>query len=134
MSIHARFLDDIRNRLTLSDVIGQRVPVTRAGREFKACCPFHKEKTPSFTINDDKQFYHCFGCGAHGDVVNFVMQHDNLPFPEAVELLAGQAGLQVPKFSPEESKKAKEQKDLYTLMDEAAKWFEANSPIRATPR
>lgn len=124
MSIHARFLDDIRNRLTLSDVIGQRIPVTRAGREFKACCPFHKEKTPSFTINDDKQFYHCFGCGAHGDVVNFVMQHDNLPFPEAVELLAGQAGLQVPKFSPEESKKAKEQKDLYTLMDEAAKWFE----------
>lgn len=124
MSITPRFLDDIRSRLTLSEIIGQRIPVTRAGREFKACCPFHKEKTPSFTINDDKHFYHCFGCGAHGDALNFVMQHDNLPFPEAVELLAAQAGLQVPKFSAEDSKKAREEKDLYSLMDEAAKWFE----------
>lgn len=124
MSIPARFLDEIRNRLTLSDVIGQRTTVTRAGREFKACCPFHKEKTPSFTINDDKQFYHCFGCGAHGDVLNFVMQNDNLSFMETVELLAGQAGLQMPKMSPEEAGKAKAQKDLYTLMKEAADWFE----------
>lgn len=98
--------------------------MTRAGREFKACCPFHKEKTPSFTINDDKQFYHCFGCGAHGDVINFVMQHDNLPFPEAIERLAAQAGMEVPKMSAVDSQKAKEQKDLYTLMGEAAKFFE----------
>lgn len=125
MSIHPRFLDEIRNRLTLSDVIGQRIQVTRAGREFKACCPFHKEKTPSFTINDDKQFYHCFGCGAHGDVINFVMENDNLPFPDAVELLAGQAGLQMPKPSAEDTRQAKEQKDLYTLMKDATDWFEA---------
>ncbi|MFP4314308.1 MAG: DNA primase [Alphaproteobacteria bacterium] len=124
MSIHARFLDEIRNRLSLSDVIGARIQVTRAGREFKACCPFHKEKTPSFTINDDKQFYHCFGCGAHGNVIDFVMQHDNLPFPEAVELLAGQAGLQMPKPSKEDVQQAKAQKDLYTLTQEAASWFE----------
>lgn len=124
MSIPARFLDEIRNRLTLSDVIGQRTTVTRAGREFKACCPFHKEKTPSFTINDDKQFYHCFGCGAHGDVLNFVMQNDNLSFMETVELLANQAGLQMPKLSPDEAQKAKSQKDLYSLMKEATDWFE----------
>jgi DNA primase len=125
MTIPPRFLDEIRSRLTLSDIIGQRIRVTRAGRESKACCPFHKEKTPSFTINDEKGFYHCFGCGAHGDVVNFVMQHDNLPFPEAVEQLAARACLQVPKSSPEDIQKAKIQKDLFTLMNDAAQWFEA---------
>ncbi len=80
MTITPQFLDEMRSRLSLSDIIGRRIKVTRAGREFKACCPFHHEKTPSFTINDDKQFYHCFGCGAHGDAVKFVMEHDNLPF------------------------------------------------------
>ncbi len=123
MSIPTRFLDEIRNRLTLSDVIGQRVQVTRAGREFKACCPFHKEKTPSFTINDDKQFYHCFGCGAHGDVIGFVMQHDNLDFIAAVEVLSAQAGLQMPKPDPESAQKAQKDKGLTELMDEAALWL-----------
>lgn len=124
MLIPPKFLDDLRNRLSLSEVIGRRIRVTRAGREFKACCPFHKEKTPSFTINDDKQFYHCFGCGAHGNVIDFVMKHDNLPFMEAVEILAGQAGMQVPKQSPQAIEQAKKQKDLYALMEEAAGWFE----------
>ena len=100
MNFPARFLDEIRNRLTLSDIIGQRVTVKRAGREFKACCPFPNEKTPSFTINDQNQFFHCFGCGAHGDVIGFVMRHDNLSFPETVELLAGKAGLPIPKSDP----------------------------------
>ncbi len=97
----------------------------RAGREFKACCPFHHEKTPSFTINDDKQFYHCFGCGAHGDVINFVMKHDNLDFMSAVEALSADAGLQVPKLDPIQAQKAQRVKDLYDLMDEAANWFTA---------
>lgn len=124
MSIPPRFLDEIRNRLTLSDVIGKRVKVTRAGREFKACCPFHKEKTPSFTINDDKQFYHCFGCGAHGDVIGFTMQHDNLSFIDALEKLSAEAGLQMPKPDPEMAKKAEKQKGLHELMDAATAWME----------
>ena len=125
MSIPPRFLDEIRNRLTLSDIIGRRITVTRAGREFKACCPFHHEKSPSFTINDDKQFYHCFGCGVHGDVIGFVMQHDNLAFPDAVEMLATEAGLQMPKPDPQAAKKAERQKDLYDLMDAATKLMQA---------
>lgn len=120
-----RFLDEIRIRLTLSEIIGKRVSIKRAGREFKGCCPFHKEKSPSFYVNDDKQFYHCFGCGAHGDVIGFVMQHDNLSFPETVESLAGEAGLDIPKTSPAEAKKAAEEKSLYTLLDDATKFFEA---------
>lgn len=124
--IPPRFLDEIRSRLTLSDIIGKRIQITRAGREFKACCPFHNEKTPSFTINDDKQFYHCFGCGAHGDVVGFVMQHDNVSFVDAVETLSAEAGFQMPKPDPEAAKKAEKAKDLYSLIEEATRWFEQN--------
>ena len=123
MSIPPRFLDEIRNRLTLSDVIG-RISVQRAGREFKACCPFHKEKSPSFTINDDKQFYHCFGCGAHGDVIGFVMQHDNLSFIDAVEGLSAEAGLEMPKPDPKAIEKAQKAKGLHELMDEATRWMQ----------
>ena len=93
MTIPPRFLDELRSRLTLSEIIGQKVSLTRAGREFKACCPFHNEKTASFTVNDDKQFYHCFGCGAHGSVIDFAMQMENLSFIESVEALAAQAGV-----------------------------------------
>lgn len=125
MTIPPRFLSELRDRLTLSEIIGRRVKVTRAGREFKACCPFHSEKSPSFTINDEKQFYHCFGCGAHGDVIGFVMQHDNLSFADAVEGLAAEAGMQVPRQTPQDVEKAKVQKDLYALLDETARWFEA---------
>lgn len=124
MSIPKQFIDDIRSRLTLSEIIGKRIKVSRAGRESKACCPFHHEKTPSFTINDQKGFYHCFGCGAHGDVVGFVMQHDNLSFMDAVETLAAQAGLQVPQSTPEEKEKFEKQKSLYDITEAAAKWFE----------
>lgn len=125
MTIPPRFLDELRSRLTLSDIIGKRVRLTRAGREFKGCCPFHKEKSPSFTVNDDKQFYHCFGCGAHGDHINFVMRHDNLSFVDAVSGLAAQAGLQMPEFTPAEARRAEKARDLYTLMDEAASWMQA---------
>jgi len=124
MSIPPRFLDDIRARLSLSDVIGKRIKITRAGREFKACCPFHQEKSPSFTINDAKQFYHCFGCGAHGDVIGFTMQYENVSFIDAVENLAAQAGLQMPEQTPQDIQKAKEQKDLYALMEDATTFFQ----------
>ncbi|MFA5041702.1 MAG: DNA primase [Bdellovibrionales bacterium] len=124
MSFPPSFLEEIRNRLPVSGVVGSRVRMVRAGREFKGCCPFHNEKTPSFYVNDDKQFYHCFGCGAHGDVIGFVMRHDHLSFPEAVENLAAQAGLQVPRDTPIEREKYDAEKKLYLLLDRATAWFE----------
>jgi DNA primase len=94
MSLPPGFLEELRTRLQVSDVVGKRVPLQRSTKgEFKACCPFHKEKTPSFTVNDQKGFFHCFGCGATGDAIAFVMQHDRLSFMEAIETLASQAGL-----------------------------------------
>jgi len=125
MSLPKAFVDEIRARVPLSDVVGKRVKLTRAGREYKACCPFHGEKTPSFTVNDQKGFYHCFGCGAHGDVVGFVMNHDNMTFMDAIEHLAGLAGMQVPKPTVAEQKKFQRQMSLYDLMEHAAKWYEA---------
>ncbi len=124
MSLPKAFLDEIRARVPLSDVIGKRMKLIRAGREHKGCCPFHKEKSPSFTVNDQKGFYHCFGCGAHGDVVGFLMSHDNMAFMDAVEQLAGLAGMQVPKPTVEEQKKFQRQMSLYDLMEHAAKWYE----------
>jgi len=118
-------MDELRARVPLSDVVGKRTKLTRAGREHKGCCPFHKEKTPSFTVNDQKGFYHCFGCGAHGDVIGFLMNHDNLPFMQAVEQLASIAGLQVPKPTPQEQKQFQRQMSMYDLMEQATKWFEA---------
>ena len=126
MSIDPRFLDELRNRLTLSEIIGRRIKVTRAGHESKACCPFHHEKTPSFTISDEKQFYHCFGCGAHGDVIGFVMKHDNLSFMDALEMLAAEAGMQVPKQTPQAAEKSRKEKDLYALLEDATAYFEKN--------
>lgn len=121
--ISKSFLDELRSRLRLSDIIGQRIAVTKKGREFQACCPFHNEKTPSFTINDDKEFFHCFGCGAHGDHIGFVMRHDNMPFMEAIETLAAQAGMEVPKPTPQDRARIDRQDQYYKIMNEAAKWF-----------
>ncbi len=125
MPLPPSFLDDLRARLPISEVVGRRLKLTRAGREWKACCPFHKEKTPSFTVSDDKGFFHCFGCGAHGDVLGFVMRHDHLSFMEAVEQLAARAGLPVPQASPEERVQAERQKGLYELVETACVWFES---------
>jgi len=124
MTITPRFMDELRTRLTLSDVVGRSVRLTRAGREFKGCCPFHNEKTPSFYVNDDKQFYHCFGCGAHGDVIGFVMQNGNQSFIEAVEVLANEAGMEMPKASPQDVQKAKKKKGLHALLEDATRWME----------
>jgi DNA primase len=91
------FIDELIARADIVEIIGSRVPLKRAGREYKACCPFHDEKTASFWVSPDKQFYHCFGCGAHGTALGFLMEYDRLPFPEAVEDLAGRLGLPVPR-------------------------------------
>ena len=82
------FIDELIARADIVEIIGTRVPLRKAGREYKACCPFHDEKSPSFSVSPDKQFYHCFGCGAHGTALGFLMEYDRLPFPEAVEDLA----------------------------------------------
>jgi len=100
------------------------VPLKKSGREFKACCPFHNEKSPSFWVSPDKQFYHCFGCGAHGTVLKFLMEHDRMAFPEAVEDLAERLGLEVPHeagSAPSNTKRAEE--PLYDLMGRVAKFF-----------
>ena len=119
MNFSAQFLDEIRDRVPLSDVIGRHVALKRRGREHVGLCPFHKEKTPSFTVNEDKGFYHCFGCGAHGDVIAFEMQQGGLPFPEAVERLAGLAGLAMPKPDPEAASRARETDRLIEVHEAA---------------
>ena len=125
MSFPPQFLDEIRARVPISDLVGRRVGLTRRGREHVGLCPFHKEKTPSFTVSDDKGFFHCFGCGAHGDVIGFVMRADNLPFPEAVEQLAKAAGIEMPARRPEDRQAAKKRDSLYEVLERACAWFEA---------
>lgn len=125
MTLSPAFLDELRARVPVSGVVGRRVKLTRAGREMKGCCPFHNEKTPSFYVNDDKGFYHCFGCGVHGDVIKFLTDNMGLPFMEAVKQLASEAGLEVPAASPEAQAKAKVADSLSELTTRAAKWFQA---------
>ncbi|MEE8279817.1 MAG: DNA primase [Alphaproteobacteria bacterium] len=124
MAFTPEFLDEIRARLSLADVIGRKVRLIKRGREYSALCPFHNEKTPSFTVSEDKGFFHCFGCGAHGDVIAFVMRVDNLSFPDAVERLAADAGLPIPVTTPEERAHAEERVSLYTVTEAACAWFE----------
>ncbi len=124
MAFPPEFLDEIRARVPLAGVVGRRVKLTKRGREHSGLCPFHNEKTPSFTVSEDKGFYHCFGCGAHGDALGFIMRMEGLSFPEAVERLAGEAGLQVPQASPEERAAARRRADLYDVVEAAAAWFE----------
>src|SRR5579871_2244393 len=124
MAFPPAFLDELRNRVSLTGVIGRRTKLVRKGREHSGLCPFHNEKTPSFTVNEDKGFYHCFGCGAHGDVIGFVMQSERLYFPEAIERLAGEAGMEVPQSSPQEREQAKRHATLLDAVEAACKFFE----------
>jgi DNA primase len=125
MAFPPSFLDEVRARVSLSGLIGRRVRLTKRGREFTGLCPFHNEKTPSFTVNDDKGFFHCFGCGAHGDAIGFAMRSESLSFPEAVERLAAEAGLDVPRASPEETARFKAQASLRDAAEAACQWFES---------
>lgn len=126
MTIPSEFLERLRQLVPLADVVGRKVRLTKRGREHQGLCPFHNEKTPSFTLNEDKGFYHCFGCGAHGDVVGFVMRSEGLSFPEAVEKLAAEAGLAMPRPSPEERQKQRQRADLYEVLEAACQWFESS--------
>src|SRR6478735_2287724 len=125
MTLSPSWLDELRARTTLSAVIAPSVKLIKAGREFKACCPFHNEKTPSFTINDEKGFYHCFGCGAHGDAIRFLTDHRGLPFMDAVKELAGKAGMEVPAADPKSQERQERAKGLHDVMAEAQRWFAA---------
>lgn len=123
MSLTTSFLDELRARTTLSTLIGRTIKVSKAGREHKACCPFHNEKTPSFTINDEKGFYHCFGCGAHGDAIRWMTDQRGLPFMDAVKELADAAGMEVPAADPQAAARAQRASSLYDVMTAAADWF-----------
>jgi len=122
------FIDDLIARSDVVDVIDSRVKLKKAGKNYQACCPFHNEKTPSFTVSQEKQFYHCFGCGAHGNVLSFLMEYDRLEFVEAVEELARSHGLEVPREAsnrPVMTDQQKAQRDTdYQLMDQVAKFFQ----------
>jgi len=118
------FIDDLVGRADIVEIINARVPLKRAGREYRACCPFHQEKTPSFWVSPIKQFYHCFGCGAHGTVLGFLMNYDRLPFVEAVEDLAQRLGLEVPREQGSGTAAAPAvSDDLYTLMGKVATFY-----------
>jgi len=125
MAFQPGFLDELRARISLSGLIGRSVKLVRRGREYTGLCPFHHEKTPSFYVVEDKSFFHCFGCGAHGDVIGFVMRNDNLDFIEAIEKLAGEAGLAVPRASSQERERAQQQKTLLGALEAAAAFYEA---------
>ncbi|MEO6433990.1 MAG: DNA primase [Sphingomicrobium sp.] len=123
MTLSPQWLDELRSRTILSSVIAPSVKLVRAGREWKACCPFHQEKTPSFTINDDKHFYHCFGCGAHGDAIRFLTDHRGLPFMDAVKELASKAGMEVPAPDPRAKERSERTASLTDVMGEVQTWF-----------
>jgi DNA primase len=121
-----QWLDELRARVTLSSVIMRTTKLQRAGREWKACCPFHNEKSPSFTVNDEKGFYHCFGCGAHGDVIRWMTDQRGMQFMDAVKELAQQAGMEVPRPDPVAAQKAERRASLIDVTEAAQKWFVAN--------
>lgn len=116
------FIDELLHRTDIVEVIGKRVPLQKSAREFSACCPFHNEKTPSFTVSPKKQFYYCFGCGASGNALGFLMAHEHLPFMEAVEVLAAQAGLTVPVTQQDQRPRA--EANLYEIMGEVAHFYQ----------
>jgi DNA primase len=117
------FIDELIARTDIVELIGGRVQLKKAGREWKACCPFHAEKTPSFWVSPDKQFYHCFGCGAHGTALGFLMEHDKLPFPDAVDELASRLGLEVPREDDGRGARARPDDGLYELLALAAQFY-----------
>ena len=121
--IPQEFIDDLMARVDIAEVIHARVPLKKAGKEFKACCPFHTEKTPSFTVSSTKQFYHCFGCGAHGTALGFLMDHEHMGFVEAVEELAQMVSMEVPREAVQSERRPRD--DLYSTMEKATSFYSA---------
>ena len=123
MTITPQWKDELRARVTLSTVVQRTTKLTKAGREWKACCPFHNENTPSFYVNDEKQFYHCFGCGAHGDVITWMIEQRGFSFMDAIKELAEEAGMEVPAPDPQAAKKAEKRAELVDVTTAAQDWF-----------
>ncbi|MDH3400693.1 MAG: DNA primase [Chromatiales bacterium] len=119
--IPQHFIDDLIARADIVEVISSRMPLKKAGREFKGLCPFHGEKTPSFTVSPGKQFFHCFGCGAHGTALGFLMEYEHMEFVDAIEALAGSLGIEVPR--EEGGKDERSNADLYMLLERAADFY-----------
>ena len=126
------FIDDLLTRTDIIDVIDARVPLKKAGREYKACCPFHNEKTPSFTVSQVKQFYHCFGCGAHGTAISFLMEYEHMEFVEAIEELAHMAGLEVPRAAATGPATPSPTQPLYHLLEEVSRYY--RQQLRSHPQ
>jgi DNA primase len=124
LSLSPAFLDELRARTSLSGLVGRTLKLQKAGREFKACCPFHNEKTPSFYVNDEKGFWHCFGCGVHGDAIRWLTDQRGLRFMDAVNELAEAAGMEVPAADPRSQEKAERAAGLYDVTEAAQLWFE----------
>src|SRR5438552_1027310 len=128
------FIQTLLSRVDVVEVVERYVPLKKAGANYAACCPFHSEKTPSFTVSPTKQFYHCFGCGAHGTAISFLMEHTGCGFVEAVEDLAGMAGLSVPRVAPTGAAVAApgQGPDLHALLLQATKYY--RQQLRDSPR
>ena len=128
------FIDDLLSRVDIVDVINRRVPLKKTGKNYSARCPFHEEKTPSFSVNPDKQFYYCFGCGAGGNAVGFIMDYERQDFPNAVESLAHIAGLEVPRedLSPQQQVKQERRKTIYDLMEQVSAYYQKQ--LRSDPQ
>ncbi|MEZ5748582.1 MAG: DNA primase [Caenibius sp.] len=136
MSLSPQWLDELRSRITLSGVISRTTRLQKAGHEWKACCPFHDEKSPSFTVNDQKGFYHCFGCGAHGDAIRWMTDQRGLGFMDAVKELAAEAGMELPAPDPRVARAAEQRASLHDVTAAAQDWFRATlqSPDGAQAR
>ena len=118
------FIDQVLDRTDIVDVVDRRVKLKKAGKNYSACCPFHQEKTPSFSVNPDKQFYYCFGCGAGGNALGFIMEYERMDFREAIELLAHSAGIEMPPEEADNAPQVDNQKPLYESMERATKLYE----------
>src|SRR3954471_13136504 len=130
MRFSPQYLDELKARLPVSDVVGRRVKLRKAGREWKGLSPFNKEKSPSFFVNDQKMAWFDFSSGKNGSIFDWVMETEGVTFPEAVERLAGMAGVPMPKFSKEEEQREEKRKTLHEVMDIAAKFFETTLSSR----
>ena len=118
------FTDELRERLSIVDVVGKRVPLVKKGQNYWGCCPFHNEKTPSFSVNEEKGFYHCFGCGEHGDIISFTMKSNNMDFRAAIGELANMAGLKVPEFKQKTTEEKAREDSYIDIMTAAAKIYQ----------
>ena len=118
------FTDELRTRLSIVDVVGRRVPLVKKGQNYWGCCPFHNEKTPSFSVNEEKGFYHCFGCGEHGDIISFTMKSNNIGFVEAIKELANQAGIKMPEYKPKSAEQVAREENYFQIVEQATQIYQ----------